>query len=140
MSFPTQVDLDFFNSKRTPAWADRIRRTGWRGPAESWSDLCVNAHAGIRPTGSELETSNMLVFVRGWMRRGESVLARLRELIDVPAGPYPRKRAALARKWIRRLEERSVPPSCGKHGFCHLPAAHPGKCLDALQVQGAGTP
>ena len=108
-NFPTQADLDFFNAKRTPAWANRIQRKGWRGPPPSWSDLTVNAHAGFMPTASQLETSNMLVFVRGWMRRGEPVIERLQELAEAPSGTQPRKRSALARKWISRLQSLGRP-------------------------------
>lgn len=31
-------------------------------------------------------------------------------------------------------------PSCGKHGFCLLPAGHDGDCLDAIQVELKGAP
>lgn len=104
--FPTQTDLDFWESKRQPAWAARIKR---QAVPESWKrpdmiDNVVNAHAGLRfATSSACETHNMCAFVKGWLRRGEDVIARLLELVANPQGPNPPKRAALARKWARRL-------------------------------------
>jgi hypothetical protein len=65
--FPTQTDLEFFESKRRPAWAARIRRSvtlTQRDPA--LIDRVVNAHAGVRfATSTECETHNMCAFVSG---------------------------------------------------------------------------
>lgn len=43
------------------------------------------------------------------------------------------KRTALAEQLRAALDGQL--PSCGKHGFCHRPAAHRGPCLSALQIE-----
>lgn len=107
--FPTQTDLEFFEAKRTPPWAARIKRpaqpASWQGA--SLIDRVVNAHAGVRVTSADCETHNMCAFVSGWIRRGEPLIDRLMELTRIPSGipngTNPKKRVALAIKWSRRL-------------------------------------
>ncbi len=94
--FPVAVDLDFYNARRQPPWANKLRIPD--GPS---IDSVINAHAGIRVT--DTQSSNLCVFIRGWQRRGEPVIERLLETAAASSGTNPRKRSALARKWAQRL-------------------------------------
>lgn len=111
--FPGPVDLEFYQSKRPiPGWAFRIQG---RKVKRFWSidgmssnngvaliDLVVNAHAGIR---GGMVASNILVLLREHRSRGHRLGPRLRAMAQEVDGPNGHKRAALARKWAKRLGE-----------------------------------
>lgn len=95
----TQTHLDFWQSKQPrPSWAAGLRR----GPEMvSRIDSCINAHAGIRTT--ETTTANLMVLCRP--HHADGTLVDFLERLSVNPGTSvnPRKRAALAKKWRRRL-------------------------------------
>ena len=97
MTFPTTADLVFYQGRRRPSWASQIEKLKLQQVS---IDQVVNAHAGT-PLGCT-ETHNMCVFASGWQRRGEPLVVKLRELAY--EGPNPKKRMALAIKWLRRIQ------------------------------------
>lgn len=101
-NFPCKSDLEFYQSKRTPAWAKRIEK-----PPASIStaiDTCVNAHAGFRYTKGELAAHNLLTLIRGAVRRNQDLRQCLLVIANHPECLLdPHKRASFARKWARRV-------------------------------------
>ena len=110
MTFPTETDLKFYESKRVPQWAAplvaaRAKRFG-ADTLPAVIDDVVNAHAGLRMTSGECAVHNLLSIVRGDRRRGRSLEQRLAQLATEPGCLInPEKRAAFARKWARRMQQ-----------------------------------
>lgn len=103
-NFPTQSDLNFYQSKRLPSWAKKIKKPNSIDYGNDHIDICINSHAGLRTTSGECEIHNMMAFVKGWERRGVNVEARLEELAVNPGCMInPEKRKAIAKRWLRRL-------------------------------------
>lgn len=97
--FPCSADLVFYQSKRTPAWAARIK-----APATASIDWCVDAHAGIRVTSGECAANNLLAILSGYRKRGKNLEQELLALAQHPeCAINPEKRAAFARKWAKRI-------------------------------------
>lgn len=113
MAFPTETDLRFFESKRVPRWAAPLIKARAKRPGAEYRhaliDDVVNAHGGVRTTSGECAVHNLLFIVRSWQRRGIDLE---RALVGVIAEPgcliNPEKRAAFARKWVRRMQRRSA--------------------------------
>lgn len=111
MTFPTVTDLEFYQARKRPAWAARVAKRA-SGPS---IDTVINAHAGADRFSSrryDTETHNMCAFVRSWIRRGcliemlfEIVNASPEERAHGRLGPNPRKRQALATKWLARIQK-----------------------------------
>ena len=103
MTFPTKMDLEFFESKRVPRWALPLLA---RPVAQSSIiDIVVNAHAGYRTTPGECAASNLLEIVRSHRRRGLDVERYLAQIAVEPGCLInPEKRSAFARKWASRLQ------------------------------------
>ena len=97
VTFPTKTDLAFYQDQMTPGWGRRFRSAG------SLIDQCVNDHAQVRWTHGELAAFNLMQLVRGAVRLGKNPLEYLEQLAHNPAcSTSPRRRAAFARKWVRR--------------------------------------
>jgi hypothetical protein len=98
--FPCSADLAFYQSKRTPAWAARIK-----SPAVASIDHCVNSHAGQhRPSSGQVAAGNLLAILAGYRRRGQDLESELLRIALHPGCAIsPEKRAAFARKWALRL-------------------------------------
>lgn len=108
MNFPNQSDLVFWQSKTEPQWVSRIKKKPW--PVRDTSvliDQCVNSHGQVKHSSAgQVAAHNLMVFIKGWSRRGEDVEAQLLELSIHPECMIsPEKRAAFAKKWLRRLTE-----------------------------------
>ena len=108
MPFPTATDLAFYQARNQPRWASRIARN-YTPPSRNAPNIddVINAHAGLRITDTSV--INLVAFVQGWRSRGEDVLLRLHELAttDHLCATPNRKRAAFAKKWVRRIQENS---------------------------------
>ncbi len=108
-NFPNQSDLNFYQSKRMPAWSKKIKKTAHAIDYSSdHIDIVVNSHATVKKNherlSGECAVHNMMVFVKGWVRRGECVEDRLRELVVNPGCLInPEKRSAIAKRWLKRL-------------------------------------
>lgn len=115
MTFPTETDLRFFESKRVPRWAQPLmaeRAKRYRTLAielPTLIDDVVNAHAGLRMSSGECAAHNLLSIVRSYRRRGLILERHLAQLAVEPGCAInPEKRAAFARKWARRMQGASA--------------------------------
>jgi hypothetical protein len=101
--FPTQTDLAFYQSKTQPKWAQKLKR---REPTWETIDIVVNAHAGVRHSDAgEIAAGNLLAILRSYRRRKLNLVSELRKIAANPECLInTEKRAAFARKWLRRLE------------------------------------
>lgn len=101
-----QVHLDFWYAvKGVPAWADRLTTQKKKTPQEL-IDGCVNAH-GIAIYDT-LPAQNLCVLVKWARNRGDNLLKYLR-FISLNPGTVirPERRAAYAKKWAKRLSQRT---------------------------------
>lgn len=101
----TRTHLEFWQARRLPSWAKLSRNPA---PAPS-IHACINAHAGLR--GDEADRSfaiqNTVTLLRVKQRSGRELREYLRSLALQPGTTVrPEKRAACARKWLRRLEKK----------------------------------
>jgi hypothetical protein len=100
--FTTKTDLAFYQSKRLPVWAQNLERRELTAPA--LIDCVVNSHADVRVTAGELVACNLLSIVRSYRRRRLNLAHELRKIAANPGCVInPEKRAAFARRWLRRL-------------------------------------
>jgi hypothetical protein len=108
--FPSVADAVFFQSRQpVPAWVDRVycKAKRERRETEYWSSLdnVINAHAGIKTTASENAAYNLLVIVRHMRGRNKDLVHELVRISADPGCPInPKRRAAFAMKWARRME------------------------------------
>jgi len=90
-----------------PNWAVGVR--GVQADPREHVDACVNANAGVRPTGGELAAHNLMVLVR--RARGEGREALMKRLLDLAHYPgtviSPKRRSGFAWRWYRRLVSES---------------------------------
>lgn len=97
----TSVHATFWQQRRGPKWARSFDRPHSR-PTNI--DLCVNEHAGYRPTEGQVAMHNLLVLLRHVRRRNEDVRAYLHRLSVEPGTIIrPEKRAAYAKRLLKRL-------------------------------------
>lgn len=108
----TAVHVEFWQSfQPVPAWVRGVqgaqaKARGRIGAADPPAiDAVVNANAGLRRmTDGELSTQNALNLLRGVRRREPSLLPYLDRVAANPGTVIkPEHRAALFRKWARRI-------------------------------------
>lgn len=107
--FPSLADLEFYKATRPfPAWVATVERHHPPNLGEA-IEHCVNSHGGLESTDGELAAMNLIEILRSMRKRGKVLDVELGRIALAPGCLIgPEKRAAFAKKWCAKMQQRST--------------------------------
>ena len=102
----TKTHLDFWLEKNKPKWTKRMKKPFYPSfmPSINLIDAVVNANASLKSAKNEADIHNTLWLARSAQKRGELRLMLAKLSVEPGTIINPQKRAALCKKWLKKLE------------------------------------
>ena len=97
---PNKIDLKFWQNKKLPSWAPET--------AEVSIDEVINSHTERDRRDKTYVIHNTMNLLRRKRKDPELLRSYLAELVKYPGCSQGKKRSALAKKWLQRLNNAAM--------------------------------